>query len=178
MSGGSETDLPASANVIRDHVFLQIGTAPTLAERESDGFRASLAADIAQLKNSQGDHAVATAPTLPCSWSKFGSSLAVDSAKLFAVHLHRLNVQALSEAMDPIHVALESHTDILEVLRQSPLMMEEERLERQGVKERLRLKFLIKITVENKIGIRSQRPEGSLNSLYLFMEGALLVSVF
>lgn len=127
----SEIDLPALATGAWEHVLLLMGPVPFHVEVKPNGFRSFLAAEAAKLKefselarrtiealkDSQGDHAASTAPTLPHAWSKFGASPDVDSAKLFATHIHRFNVQALSQTMQPVREALETHVELLEKLR-------------------------------------------------------------
>ena len=129
----SKIDLPALATVTREHVLLQMGPVPVHAEVEPNGFRSFLAAEAAKLKefselvrlttealkDSQGSHAASTAPTLPQVWSKFGASPDMDSAKLFATHIHRFNVLALSKTMQPVREELEKHVELLDKLRVS-----------------------------------------------------------
>jgi hypothetical protein len=126
-----EIDLPALATATREHILLQMGPVPVHAEVEPNGFRTFLAAEAAKLKEfselvrlitealkeSQGSHAASTAPTLPHAWSKFGASPDMDSVKLFATHIHRFNVLALSKTMQPVREALEKHVELLDKLR-------------------------------------------------------------
>ena len=61
------------------------------------------------LKDSQGDHAIAD--NLPSIWSTFGERPDVDSAKLYAQHIHRFNVTAISKNYGLIEEELEKHVN-------------------------------------------------------------------
>ncbi|EXJ57121.1 hypothetical protein A1O7_07465 [Cladophialophora yegresii CBS 114405] len=118
-----------------NHVRLQIGGKPTFVERQAghDGLSLILAGQqqkmqdflayarqsITALKDSQGNSVVATAPTLPQIWTKYGVSPDLDTAKAFATAIHRHNVEALATILAIFEKLLKGNCDHLEKLRMS-----------------------------------------------------------
>ncbi len=127
-----------------DHVRLQLGGKPAFVERQAgleglglilDGqtqkmqdFIAYVRLSITALKDSQGNSSIATAPTLPQIWAKYGVSPDLDSAKAFATGVHRHNVEALRVILTLFEALLVQNSDALAKLKKSipPVEADEE----------------------------------------------------
>ncbi|ETN36977.1 uncharacterized protein HMPREF1541_07965 [Cyphellophora europaea CBS 101466] len=120
----------------RDHVRYQIGGKSSYVEPASEpgdvvrgvlhaeihklqSFRTFTHDSIQALKDSQGDSAISTAPTLPQIWTKYGLSPDVDSAKLYAMGVHRHNVEALRCILRPLEQMIDDHCKIMQELSAS-----------------------------------------------------------
>lgn len=115
------------------HVSHQLGSNPRFLDREAEVEGITLILDgqkkamehintyisvaVDALKDSQGDSAIGTAPTLPQIWQKYGLSPDLDSAKMYALGVHRHNVQALRAILGPVETMLKENCEQLEKLR-------------------------------------------------------------
>lgn len=130
------------ANSTRTHVLLQLGDVPpAVVSVGENAFAAFCTAEadkihsIAELsrrqtkalKDSQGDHLIAD--NLPSIWTTFGESPDVDSAKLYAQHMHRFNVSAISNHRLEIEEHLDKHE---EQLRSFASMLNSDKVEEEG----------------------------------------------
>jgi hypothetical protein len=127
-----DRDLSEVARRCSAHVMLQLGghATPTKRDENDDGLSMVIAAQISRLemmkayigealkalKDSQGDSAISTAPTLRSVWHKYGLSPDLDSAKLYGMGVHRHSVQALAPIFEPLEKMLDANVKDLSEL--------------------------------------------------------------
>jgi len=134
---GPFLDLHLNDAVLRcaTHVRLQLGGKPKFTERPAELEGINLVLDgqmknlkdfidyihnsITALKDSQGGGVISSAPTLPQIWAKYGTAPDLDSAKLYAIGVHRHNVDAVSKILGNLEVMLDENCKHLEKLKSS-----------------------------------------------------------
>ncbi len=111
-----EAILANMASEARMHALLSVGLVATVKKACVNGLSRVIAAQIdvlgvidehisiavQTLYDSQGSNVLGNAPNLAQAWSKYGTAPDVDSAKLLAAQIHRFDVMALSQCMEPI----------------------------------------------------------------------------
>lgn len=129
----SSKNLSQLASTTRDHVSLQIGPVTVYPDCYKGGFGRFIQAEMTAmetiqqhirdsvqgLKDSQGSNILSGGPSMPQIWTKFGEAPDVDSAKLYGAHIHRYNVEAVTQIFQTLQDLLRKHMAMLQELKDS-----------------------------------------------------------